>query len=645
MVDASQVEFKVPLKAALEDYADRPVVLTVKDPGHRLGLRPRLALHRKGRVPATVFRSFLVNGKGRGRFYGWLPVQFEGATLVADEATAEMSADVTPEISVRRLSLLEIGITLVLRRPLFILRILRLLMARNVKGATFRFARQVDALSAPSYDDWIDAQQAAERVEVPDALGDWPTKPFVFVTIGRGTDQAVAETRASLRAQTWRDYAEMPASEAARLKNEDEQEARPQLWMRIPAGMRLAPRALERLARPFAFSSSVVAVYSDEDRVNKLGRRIDPFFKPAWNPPLAHSGWLPLDGALVRLADLPEGLDLENTPLGELIAKAATGRRGAVLHVPRVLLHRNAPYQRTMRPVRLKADAPEVPKVSVIIPTRDRVDLLEACLKGLFESTDGVDLDVIVIDNDSSDPAVLALMDRYEKAGCMRRLPLPDGFNFSRACNLGVEASRHELILLLNNDVEPLQPAWLSNLARELDDPDVGAAGSLLFFPDGYVQHGGVTLGAGTVARHSFHFLHPQSGEDNGLLRERREISAVTAACLLTRKSLWAQIGGMDESNLTVAFNDVDYCVKVRHAGCTIVWTPDSAMLHRESVSRGADNTPEKLRRFAREEKTVYQRWGDILRNDPFHNPNLSLIAEDFVLEARPRDLSPRSSR
>ncbi|WP_053252722.1 glycosyltransferase family 2 protein [Ensifer adhaerens] len=643
MAEASQVEFKVPLKAAPGAYADRPVVLTVKDPGHRLGLRPRLALHRKGRVPATVFRSFLVNSKGRGRFYGWLPVQFEGATLVADDATAEISTDVTPEINVRRLSLLEIGTILALRRPLFILRILRLLMARNVKGATFRFARQVDALSAPSYDEWIDAQQAAERAEVPDAPGDWPTKPFVFVSIGRGTEEAVAETRASLATQTWRDYAEMPASEVAGMN--DGNAARPQLWIRIPAGARLAPRALERLARPFAFSSSVAAVYSDEDRVNKRGRRIDPFFKPAWNPPLAQSGWLPLDGALVRLADLPEGLDLEKMPLGEVIAKAAKGRRGAVLHVPRVLLHRDAPYQRTMRPVQLKADAAEVPKVSVIIPTRDRADLLEACLKGLFESTEGADLDVIVIDNDSSDPAALALMGRYEKAGRIRRLPLPGAFNFSRACNLGVEASRHELILLLNNDVEPLRRDWLTNLSRELDDPDVGTAGSLLLFPDGYIQHGGVTLGAGTVARHSFHFLHPQSREDNGLLQECREVSVVTAACLLTRKSLWMQTGGMDEVNLTVAFNDVDYCLKVRQAGFRITWTPDSAMLHRESVSRGADNTPEKLRRFAREEQTVYQRWGDILRNDPYHNPNLSLIAEDFVLEARPRDLSPRSSR
>lgn len=642
MADALEDAFEVPLDGAPESYADHPIVLTVHDPEHRLGLRPRLALHRKGRVPATVFRSFLINGNGRGRFYGWMPVQFEGATLFADEATTEGATETAPEIRVRRLSLFELAIILILRAPLMILRILRLLLVGNVKGAAFRFVRQCDALSAPDYRDWLAAQETAERAEAPDPPDEWPLKPLVFVSIEDGNEGAVAETRASLANQTWRGHVEVPAIDVAGRKNGDAAQAH--LWMRIPAGMRLAPRALERLVKPFAFSPSVAAVYSDEDCIDGRGRHVAPFFKPAWNKPLAQSGWLPLDGALVRLADLPEGIDLVSTPFGELVAKAANRRPGAVLHVPRVLLHRNAPHQRMPQASAHRPRSAETSKVSVVIPTRDRADLLEACLKGLFEGTSGVELDVIVVDNDSSDPAALALMQRYEVAGRIRRVALPGPFNFSTACNLGVATSRHELILLLNNDVEPLQPGWLANLTAELDNEEVGAAGCLLFFPDGYVQHGGVTFGAGTVARHSFHFLHPQSGEDHGLLRERREVSAVTAACLLTRRSLWQHLGGMDEENLTVAFNDVDYCVKVRQAGMKIIWTPDSAMLHRESVSRGADNTPEKLRRFAREEQTVYQRWGDFLRNDPYHNPNLSLIAEDLVLEAHPRDLSPRSS-
>ncbi|MCY1363538.1 hypothetical protein D9M69_503050 [compost metagenome] len=121
-------------------------------------------------------------------------------------------------------------------------------------------------------------------------------------------------------------------------------------------------------------------------------------------------------------------------------------------------------------------------------------------------------------------------------------------------------------------------------------------------------------------------------------------MSAVTAACLLTRKDLWHRLGGMDEQNLTVAFNDVDYCLKLREAGFRIVWTPEAAMLHRESVSRGADDTPQKLQRFAREERTMHQRWSDTLKADPYYNPNLSLIAEEFALEAHPRDVNARSS-
>ncbi len=279
----------------------------------------------------------------------------------------------------------------------------------------------------------------------------------------------------------------------------------------------------------------------------------------------------------------------------------------------------------------------------MIIPTRDRADLLEACFKGLFETTAAANLDVIVIDNDSTDSAALALLARYEQLGLVRRILLPGDFNFSRACNIGVDAAKHELVLLLNNDVEPLGPHWLSDLAGELDDPTVGAAGNLLLFADGYVQHGGVTLGAGTIARHSFHFLHPDRG-GRGLLRERREVSAVTAACLLTRKGLWHHLGGLDEEHLTVAFNDVDYCLKVRKAGLKIIWTPSAAMLHRESVSRGRDDTPEKLRRFAQEERTMYERWGAIVQADPYYNPNLSLIAEENILEAFPRGLAPRAA-
>lgn len=465
----------------------------------------------------------------------------------------------------------------------------------------------------------------------------------MLVSIDGGDAVEVVETRDSLNAQSWRCFEEATSSDVAKLIEFGKAD-NDALWIRLPAGMRLAERALERLVEPFALSGDVALCYSDEDHINVRGERFAPFFKPAWNAPLVRSGWLPLEGSVFRLSRIPRSVAMESASTAEIALAVAQARTGDILHLPRVLLHRGQSCSSPSTRAEVVQPRRERPAVSVIIPTRDRAYLLEACLKGLFKNTAPADLDVIVIDNESSEPATLALFALYEQSGRIRRIPLAGGFNFSRACNIGANAARHDLILLLNNDVEPIDCHWLECLAGELDDPTVGAAGNLLLFPDGFVQHGGVTLGAGTVARHSFHFLDPKDGGDRGLLNQRRDMSAVTAACLLTRKALWQRLGGMDEQKLTVAFNDVDYCLKVREAGFRIVWTPEAAMLHRESVSRGADDTPQKLQRFAREERAMYERWSDTLKADPYYNPNLSLIAEEFVLEAQPRDLAPRSS-
>ncbi len=642
MAEPPQDEIAVAMKHDPAHYADRPITLLVHDLDHRLGRRPQLAFKRLDRTPDTVFRSFLIDGRGRGRFYGWTPVQLTAISLIADDATASNSAKIDPQITMRRMTLLEVAVLIAWRRTLAFVQIIRLLLAGNRKGAEFRFVRQCDALSAPDYSGWIEAQALAEKREVEDDPKVWPRRPRILVSI-EGTDlAALTETRASLAAQTCCEFREMPATEVAQTLERGEN-LDDILWLRLPAGMRVAPNALEWLARPFATSADVAIVYCDEDRIDERGRRSDPFFKPAWNEPLVRSGWLTLDGAIFRLRCIPEGISVQTTSSAEIALAVAQAGVAGILHLPRVLLHRSLRCHR--RDILLRPIQPQRahPVVSVIIPTRDRADLLEACLKGLFERSAPADLDVIVIDNESSEPATLDLFSRYERSGLIRRIALPGAFNFSRACNIGVAAAQHELILLLNNDVEPIGSHWLEFLAGELDDPTVGAAGNLLLFPDGFVQHGGVTLGAGTVARHSFHFLGMKDEGDRGLLGQRRDMSAVTAACLLTRKELWHRLGGMDERELTVAFNDVDYCLKVREAGFRIVWTPEAAMLHRESVSRGADNTPDKLRRFAREERAMHQRWGAALKADPYFNPNLSLIAEEFVLEARPRSLAPRT--
>lgn len=642
MREGDQGECNVAFVGAASLYADRPIVVSVHDPDHRLGRRPQLLFKRRDRAPAKVLRSFLIDRTGRGRFYGWTPVQLDAIALAVDPETANDTAKIEPEVRIRRLCLIEVAALIACRRTLAFFQIIRLFLAGNKKGAAFRFVRQCDALSAPDYSDWIEAQALAEKREARMDGQVSQRSLRVLVSIDGGDAVGVAETRDSLNAQSLRCFEEATSADVAKLIefNKADIDA---LWIRLPAGMRLAERALERLAEPFALSEDVALCYSDEDRISVRGERFAPFFKPAWNAPLVRSGWLPLEGAVFRVAHIPRSVAVESASTAEIALAMAQARTGEILHLPRILLHRGQSCYSSPTHAEVGQPRRERPAVSVIIPTRDRAELLEACLNGLFENTAPADLDVIVVDNESSELETLALFALYEQSGRIRRIPLAGEFNFSHACNIGADAARHDLILLLNNDVEPIDYYWLDYLAGELDDPAVGAAGNLLLFPDGFVQHGGVTLGAGTVARHSFHFRDPKDGGDRGLLSQRRDMSAVTAACLLTRKNLWHRLGGMDEQ-LKVAFNDVDYCLKLREAGFRIVWTPEAAMLHRESVSRGADDTPQKLQRFAGEERAMHERWSDTLKADPYYNPNISLIAEEFVLEARPRDLAPRSS-
>ncbi|MVA21441.1 glycosyltransferase [Agrobacterium vitis] len=620
---------------AARHLADKPVMISVDDPDGYLGPSPRVLLHRPGRVPAILKRSLIV--KNAGRFLGWMPDDLDSIALVASPAKDGGKAVRQPTVTIRTLSIAEAVLRVLIRWPHSARTLLRLLAARNVKGATFRFLRHFEALSSPRYQDWL---RLRNEVDKPPAI-DSRSGPLVLVCItGAGEGRTI--TRKSLERQSYRafEFAELEDL-ADRLSNRTED--KDLFWLLVPAGVTLSPWALQWMADCLIQNPQAAGVYCDEDQTTRKGEPAVPLFKPAWNLPLVQIGWLPMDCVLLRHARLPQPVDVTNFDANQLVIQAAAA--GDILHLPRVLVHRSSarPALTPSRP--LLQPGSSRPPVTVIIPTRDRADLLSACLDGLLGRTDHGELDIIVIDNDSKEDATRILLDRIEAEGHVRRLPMPGTFNFSRACNLGVDQARHDRILLLNNDVEPLERDWLGEMNAELDDPQVGAVGALLLYPDGFVQHAGVTLGAGSIARHSFHFHDPDGGEDHGLLAQRRHVSAVTAACLLTRKSHWLQVGGMDEANLPVAFNDVDYCLKLRRAGLDIVWTPHARLVHRESVSRGRDDTVEKRLRFAGEEKVMFERWAEVIDNDPCYNPNCSLSAGDFVLEAAPRDLSARSGR
>ena len=249
------------------------------------------------------------------------------------------------------------------------------------------------------------------------------------------------------------------------------------------------------------------------------------------------------------------------------------------------------------------------------------------------------DYEILIIDNDSNDPATLRYLQQLTSEGRVRVIRDDRPFNFSALNNNAVHAASGELIGLLNNDLEIISPDWLSEMVAIALQPDVGAVGAKLLYPDNTLQHAGIILGLGAdrVAGHA-HYHFPKSRHGYfGRTHLISSFSAVSAACLVIKKSIYEQVGGLDEMNLPIAFNDVDFCLRVQDAGYHNIWTPYAELYHHESASRGYDNTPEKQARFAKETQYMKLRWGDLLFNDPAYNPNLTLEQEDFSLATPPR--------
>ena len=283
---------------------------------------------------------------------------------------------------------------------------------------------------------------------------------------------------------------------------------------------------------------------------------------------------------------------------------------------------------------RVKWDIEGDPKVSILIPNKDHTDDLEKCLQSIWKKTTWDNYEVIVIENNSTDPATFAY---YEKAkqryDGLKVVTYPEkGFNFSGINNFGRKAAAGDYLLLLNNDVEVRNGDWLTELLRQCAHKG-GAAicGAMLYYPDGTLQHAGVITGLGGYAGHSHKYK--QRGGSGYLFRIAtvQDFSAVTGACLLVKASVYDEVGGLDEQ-FAVAFNDVDFCLRVRDAGCRIAWTPYAELTHYESKSRGGDEKdPAKAARFAAEQQRLYTIHGkENILDDPYYNPNLTRDREDF---------------
>ncbi|TDQ92458.1 glycosyltransferase family 2 protein [Paraburkholderia silvatlantica] len=422
-------------------------------------------------------------------------------------------------------------------------------------------------------------------------------------------------------------------------------------------------------------------LYSDEDKLAPNGARVEPYFKPDWNPMLmlgqnmfSHLGVFETD--LVReVGGFRVGF--EGSQDHDLALRCAE-RAGddAVIHVPHVLYHWRVtaqstsssvsakPYARdaSLRAVRehlarggfdaevrpLSQDStmlrvtfavPEpAPLVSIIIPTRDGADLLQRCIESVKTRTCYPNYEIIIVDNGSNEPRAVELLAGYSRMPGIQVLRIDAQFNYSALNNEAVAVARGSVLCLLNNDIEVISTDWLDTLVGYASLPTSGAVGAALWYPDDHLQHGGVLLGIGDLAGHYHHKLRRGARGYFGRAVLAQQVSAVSAACLIVRKALFEEVGGLDAEHLSVAFNDVDLCLKLEAAGYRNIYVPYAELYHHESATRGSDTSPSNAARFAKEAAWMRNRWGQQVREDRFYNPNLALGgAAVFSLAFPPR--------
>ena len=349
-----------------------------------------------------------------------------------------------------------------------------------------------------------------------------------------------------------------------------------------------------------------------------------------------------------------QGFPLASTPVHVPGFLARLPRLDARAQTPALMCAAQAHFDARKLPTRIDPAAgfsfpcirlsrqPPPGKVSILIPTRDRLDLLRPCIDQLFATVDLAAHEIIVLDNESTDPETLAWFEQMSAKG-LRVFRAGGSFNFARIINAGAAVATGQFLLLLNNDVEALHKGWLEDMRGHMAEPDVGAVGAHLLWPSGVVQHGGVVLGPRYAAAHAFNDRMDGDPGYADLLLAAHECSAVTAACMLTDRALFNAVGGFDALNFPVNFNDVDYCLKLRAEGLRVVQTPHAKLLHRESASRGRDEAPDKAARMDRELRNLRAAWGDALVADPSYSPLLSLDPIPYsALAWPPRPCGPR---
>jgi O-antigen biosynthesis protein len=449
----------------------------------------------------------------------------------------------------------------------------------------------------------------------------------------------------------------------------------------LHAGDELSPDALYEVVRSLQNNCSGDMIYSDEDKIDCHNHRSDPFFKPDWSPDLFVS-WMYTGNFGVynkKIIDKIGGFREEYNKSGEYdLALRFIEKTDRIHHIPKVLYHRRIAFVPaatalgTNRDARnmgkkalteymkrnsiegevseglwigsynLKRKLLRTPLVSVIVPTKDNVVVLKRCIDSIFQKTSYTNYEIIIVDNNSKDKKTYDYFREIETIQKVKILKYEKEFNFSAINNFAVKNVSGEILLFLNNDTEVITNDWMTAMLEHAQQSEVGAVGCKLLYPDNTIQHSGVILGINSisipfengVAEHAHKHFPKSSDGYFGRLNVIQNFSAVTAACMMVRKELFEKVGGFDEQNLKVSFNDIDLCLKIRELGYRIVYTPYAELYHYESLSRGYEDTQEKSEQSAREFRYMREKWGEkIDKGDPYYNSNLSLRYDDFRIK------------
>ncbi|KTD14155.1 glycosyl transferase, family 2 [Legionella gratiana] len=441
----------------------------------------------------------------------------------------------------------------------------------------------------------------------------------------------------------------------------------------------LTEHALYKIAEELNYYPNAVLIYSDEDKIDSYGTRYEPYFKSDWNPDLFYShNFISHLGVYKRsvvnnVGGFRKGYEgSQDYDLALRVIEVITPDQ--IRHIPHVLYHwrilsesvsnskaytcedtaRNAIQAHLERQNIIGAQVgqnpflpnfhrviyplPKVePLVSIIIPTKDKVDVLKCCIESILKKTEYSNFELIIVDNQSQQQKTYDYFEQLKQNQKIKIIPYYKPFNYSKINNFAVTQAQGEIVLFLNNDTEVISSCWLTEMVSQVMRTEIGVVGAKLYYPDDTIQHAGVIGGYGLVAGHIFsrwpRKIHGYMGKDS----LSQNFLAVTAACMAMRRSVFEELDGFEENTLKVAFNDVDLCLRAYSKGYRILWTPYAELYHHESLTRGSAQTEEEKAQEKKEVIYMVKYWSDLLQNDPFYNPNLSLTGSHYSLAFPPR--------